>query len=122
MDCILEMWIYAGFLIEDYSVLVRKLNNDERKFALKYALAARAVSNEFIARLQELGSPDDATPARERISGALWLWGRLRDFEREAPLDRSPCDLFETMTPPMRADVVRLAPIVSAWLRRVEEG
>jgi hypothetical protein len=53
---------------------------------------------------------------------ALWLWGRLRDFERDAPLDRSPRDLFETMTPPMRADVVRLAPIVSAWLRRVEEG
>jgi|SRR5882672_961534 len=64
-----------------------------------------------------------ATPPKQNLvdEKALWLWGRLRDFERDAPLDRSPCDLFETMTGAMRSDVIRLAPLIAAWLRRVEE-
>lgn len=30
---------------------------------------------------------------------ALWLWGRLRDFERDGLLDAEPATILETMTP-----------------------
>jgi hypothetical protein len=35
-------------------------------------------------------------------SEALWLWGRLRDFERDGLLDKGPASVLETMTPEMR--------------------
>jgi hypothetical protein len=57
---------------------------------------------------------------------ALWLWGRLRDFERgqdmykgEPMLTRNPADVLATMTPEMKDDVHRLAPRVAAWLNRI---
>ena len=63
-----------------------------------------------------------AEPATRRptvAADALWLWGRLLDFERDGLLDKSPADVIETMTDPMRDDVHRLAPKVSAWLKRI---
>ena len=53
---------------------------------------------------------------------ALWLWGRLRDFERDGILNRSQVELLKEMTEGMRADVQRLAPIVANWLRRSSNG
>ena len=47
---------------------------------------------------------------------ALWLWGRLRDFERDGLLSATPTDVLEEMTDAMRADTLRLAPIVREWL------
>jgi hypothetical protein len=47
---------------------------------------------------------------------AVWLWGRMRDFERDGLLDKYKADVMSTMTPEMRADVERLSPRVSAWL------
>jgi hypothetical protein len=47
---------------------------------------------------------------------ALWLWGRLRDFERDGLLATSRRDVVSTMTDQMRADVAALAPRVAAWL------
>ena len=49
---------------------------------------------------------------------ALWLWGRLRDFERDM-LDKNPCDVIETATPEMKDDIHTLAPRVAAWLKRI---
>lgn len=46
---------------------------------------------------------------------ALWLWGRLKEFEREA-LDTSPNEFFPTMTSHMINDVIDLLPRVIAWL------
>ena len=44
---------------------------------------------------------------------ALWLWGRLRDFEKKAILERDFDDVVFEMTDAMRSDVVRLAgPVV----------
>jgi hypothetical protein len=51
---------------------------------------------------------------------ALWLWGRLRDFERDV-LKKDPRDVLQTMTPEMLDDVHILAPKVSAWLKRIGE-
>lgn len=50
---------------------------------------------------------------------ALWLWGRLRDFERDL-LGLDQADLISEMTEAMQADVSRLAPLVSEWLGEIE--
>ncbi len=61
-----------------------------------------------------LASTKPATPPMN--PHALWLWGRLRDFEREGLLQINPSELLQEMTDGMRADVLRLAPLVSDWL------
>lgn len=59
-------------------------------------------------------------PERPPVSAhALWLWGRLRDFDKDGLLDKAPADVLLTMTPEMLDDVHRLAPRVAAWLTRI---
>jgi hypothetical protein len=60
-------------------------------------------------------------PATPRVSdAALWLWGRLRDFENEGYLTRGGDRFFDGMTEAMRADVRRLAPLVANFLNDLE--
>lgn len=61
-------------------------------------------------------------PAPQKVMNpkALWLWGRLKDFERDGVLAASPRGLLAEMTPPMREDVRRLAPMVCAFLTGLE--
>jgi hypothetical protein len=54
-------------------------------------------------------------------ANALWLWGRLCDFERDRLLQADPADVLLTMTDAMLDDVHRLAPAVAAWLKRIGE-
>jgi hypothetical protein len=51
---------------------------------------------------------------------AIWLWGRLRDFERDGLLARNPNSVLGEMLPEMAEDVLRLAPLVCQWLGRIE--
>lgn len=63
-----------------------------------------------------------AKPKQQPMSPkALWLWGRLRDFESEGILDHSQDDLLWEMTDGMRADVLRLSRLVAEWLDGVRE-
>jgi hypothetical protein len=50
---------------------------------------------------------------------ALWLWGRLEDFEREGVLAKQPEEFLSTMTPLMLDEVHTLAPRVASWLKRI---
>ena len=50
---------------------------------------------------------------------ALWLWGRLLDFEREGLLVADPNQLTGTMLDHMQETTKRLAPSVCAWLGRI---
>ena len=50
---------------------------------------------------------------------ALWLWGRLLDFEREGLLDADPNELTSTMLEHMQATTMEMAPRVAAWLGRI---
>ena len=60
------------------------------------------------------------TPKRNPVSTeALWLWGRLRDFERDGLFTKEPGEVMSTMTPSMLDDVHTLAPRVAAWLRKI---
>lgn len=47
---------------------------------------------------------------------ALWLWGRIKDFERMGVLTESPGFLVSEMTDPMRADMRQLLPAVRSFL------
>jgi hypothetical protein len=58
-------------------------------------------------------------PARQIDPKALWLWGRLKDFERDGVLRTDIDHLLDEMTPPMREDVTRLAPLVAAFLEKI---
>jgi len=56
-------------------------------------------------------------PAQEPMNPkALWLWGRLKDFERDGILDQDLESLMAGMTQGMKADVMRLSGIVAEWL------
>jgi hypothetical protein len=59
-------------------------------------------------------------PPPRRDERALWLWGRLQDFERDGLLDLDPDRLIEMMSDHMKATTRRLAPQVAAWLGRIE--
>jgi hypothetical protein len=57
------------------------------------------------------------SPERDAMkTKALWLWGRLQDFEREGLLDECPADLLAAMSDHMKATTLQLAPIVIEWL------
>jgi hypothetical protein len=59
-------------------------------------------------------------PKRNPVSTeALWLWGTLRDFERDGLLAKDPGKILSAMTPSMLDDVHALAPRVVMWLRRI---
>lgn len=58
-------------------------------------------------------------PKRSPVAAdALWLWGRLQDFERTV-LAKSPEAVMRTLPDKMRDDVHTLAPKVAAWLKRI---
>lgn len=50
---------------------------------------------------------------------ALWLWGRLKDFERDGLLGKDPATVLLTLTPKMLDEVHRLAPQVAKWLGQI---
>jgi hypothetical protein len=63
-----------------------------------------------------------AFPSKPKpVSGdALWLWGRLEEFKRQA-LDKHPVRFLETLTPAMQADVRDLVPRVIGWLEQMRQ-
>lgn len=63
---------------------------------------------------------DRAPPQKVMNPKALWLWGRIKDFERDGVLSQSPTALLSEMTGPMRADVRRLLPDVVDFLANME--
>lgn len=61
-------------------------------------------------------------PRREPLvaDDSLWLWGYLREFEREGFLEKEAAPLLAKMTQQMRGDVRRLAPLVGQFLERLQ--
>lgn len=59
-------------------------------------------------------------PVRKQVDPrALWLWGRLLDFEREGILAADPNELVGSMLDHMTEATRELAPLVAAWLGRI---
>lgn len=65
---------------------------------------------------------DRPAPRKVMDKTALWLWGRLKDFERDHVLSKDPGFLLSEMTDPMRADVQRLLPLVRDFLGEMENA
>ena len=97
-----------------------------RKQSAKWQQLADVPESEFEAALASPKKPSTSSlvngskPKKQMNPKALWLWGRLRDFEREGILDARPEDLLEEMTAAMRADVRRLAQLIADWLGEIE--
>jgi hypothetical protein len=85
----------------------------DREFEAALADKSTMPTTAGIIRAAEASKPNPVSPE------ALWLWGRLRDFERDELLKKSPAEILSTMTPTMLDDVHALAPRVAAWLRRI---
>jgi hypothetical protein len=62
----------------------------------------------------------DRPKAKTMDPKALWIWGRLKDFERDGILSADPERLLSEMTEPMRADVRRLLPLVRGFIEDLE--
>jgi hypothetical protein len=65
----------------------------------------------------------NSPPPEKKVSPidprAVWLWGRLLDFERQNVLSADPAELFGTMIDHMKVTTRELAPLVAAWLERL---
>jgi hypothetical protein len=76
-----------------------------------------------IQRPTTAGIINSVDPVRAKVAAvsneALWLWGRLKDFDRNGLLAVDPNTTILTMTPEMLDDVHRLAPRVVAWLQKI---
>lgn len=62
----------------------------------------------------------DRPKPKEMNKSALWLWGRVKDFERVGVLTEAPGFLVAEMTEPMRADMRQMVPAVRAFLEQME--
>jgi hypothetical protein len=61
-----------------------------------------------------------AAPRRDVVDPmALWLWGRLQDFQRDGLLAADPNVLLGTMLDHMQTTTKELVPRVVAWLGRI---
>jgi hypothetical protein len=70
---------------------------------------------------REIINKPKAEPQKVMDQSALWVWGRLKDFERDGILSKDPAFLISEMTEPMRADVKRISPLVRAFLENMEQ-
>jgi hypothetical protein len=66
-------------------------------------------------------SPTKESAKNAVSDDALWVWGRLLDFERRGLLDTEPREILSTMLEPMKADMQKLAPRVATWLEGCSE-
>jgi hypothetical protein len=86
------------------------------------ALAA-IPQDEFEAALAGPDKPSTGgiiKPKRDAMDkSALWLWGRLRDFERDGLLEKEQHVVLSEMTEAMRDDVLRIVPSVLRWLEGI---
>jgi hypothetical protein len=75
----------------------------------------RPTTNGIIAAAFAPTEPKNKVP-----DAALWLWGRLRDFEDDGLLALDPNEVVAGMLGHMRVTTQELAPRVAAWLGRIK--
>lgn len=61
-------------------------------------------------------------PAPKMDDDALWIWGRLRDFERMAIQQRDAESVFKAMTETMQDDMRRILPVAIDFLNQLSEA
>lgn len=83
----------------------------------QFEQALKAPTKASTAGIIAAAAPPKINPVDDR---ALWLWGRLQDFERNGLLDADPNALIETMLPHMKTTTAEYVPRVMAWLGRIK--
>lgn len=91
-------------------------NVPEAEFEAALADPEKPTASGILARVDLKADPPPETTRPQVSEPALWLWGRLREFERDGYLRHPAPSVLDTMTDAMRADVRRLAPLVSDFL------
>lgn len=61
-------------------------------------------------------------PAPKMPADSLWLWGRLRDLERDGFFSKDASELLGPMTESMLADMRRLAPLAAEFFSALKEA
>ena len=61
-------------------------------------------------------------PAPSMPADSLWLWGRLRDLERDGYFSKDHAALLSPMTETMLADVLRIAPLAADFFNALNEA
>lgn len=98
-----------------------------KQTAHRYQALARVPAAQFEAALRDPVKPTttslikSANGAKKMDDNALWLWGRLRDFEQRGMAQLNFHALFGGMTETMQADVRRIAPVIAEWLTQIHE-
>lgn len=99
-----------------------------RDQSAKWQKLGQVPADQFEAAVKQPGATSDGiinahsaktSPAPQVDAKALWLWGRLKDFERDGLLQRDPRKIFAGMTDSMRDDILRLLPDVIRWLEDI---
>lgn len=60
-------------------------------------------------------------PQPKMPDDVLWLWGRMRDFERDGYANKDVGQLLSHMTDTMRADVLRIVPLMADFFNQMNE-
>lgn len=71
--------------------------------------------------LVELQKATYTPMSNKKNTEALWLWGRMRDFERDGLFEIEPHAFIEPMTDSMRADVLRLIDPIIDFFNSIKE-
>lgn len=71
--------------------------------------------------LVELQKATYTPMSNKKNTEALWLWGRMRDFERDGLFEIEPQAFIEPMTDSMRADVLRLIDPIIDFFNAIKE-
>jgi hypothetical protein len=118
----------SGKAPSPYKTALERTGTPERT-AQRYQELAAVPKDQFEESLRAPTKPSTngilraANGSTSRMdSGSLWLWGTLRDWERDGHLDRDQAELFGGMTETMQADVRRVAPRVIDWLTNLLRG
>lgn len=98
--------------------------------ASRYQALANVPERDFEEALRDPATKPTTTrliqsarePAPRMPDNVLWLWGRVRDFERDGLLDADVRTLLEPMTETMRADVLRIAPRLAEFFAAIGEA
>lgn len=113
--------------VSEYALALESAGIDERT-ARRYQQLAEVPRAQFEAALAAPDKPtvrgiigESEKKLRSMNNDALWLWGRLRDFERMELWKWVPSDIIEEMTDTMAADCARIAPILAEWLKSFED-
>lgn len=109
-----------------------------RQTAHRYQALASVPSETFEAAMREPAKPTTSgilaraeaqkavqqarDPAPQMPADSLWIWGRLRDLERDGYFSKTPSSLLDPMTETMRADVLRILPMALDFFNALHEA